>query len=78
MHVYVPSRDPTFGMSQRQSQPSERYSPMRRSLYLALLALATTLAACADPAGPARDGEEGECRDGVIVGTQTRCEEEVN
>jgi hypothetical protein len=50
---------------------------MRRSLYLALLALVTTLAACANPTGPARDGEEdedGECRDGVIIGTQTRCE----
>jgi hypothetical protein len=50
---------------------------MRRSLSLLALAIVMSLAACSNPAGPARDGgesgEEGECRDGVIVGSQTRC-----
>ena len=49
---------------------------MRRSLPLFLVVLATSfLAACADPSGPARDDDELECRDGVVVGSQIRWEE---
>ena len=45
---------------------------MRRKLSLLALVLSVSLAgACANPAGPNRDGDADRC--GVVVGTQTRC-----
>ena len=46
---------------------------MRRKLsIIALVLTAGFVSACANPAGPSRDGLEG-CKRIVTVGTQTRC-----
>jgi hypothetical protein len=48
---------------------------MRRSLFLLLFAATLATSACSAFTGPNRDEEE-ECIDGVVAGTQTRCDEE--
>jgi hypothetical protein len=48
--------------------------PRRPMVLLALAISSFVLAACSDTTAPRRDGDDGSCRSGVIVGSGRTCD----